>query len=222
LSDPLRLEKVTVQRGSALAVNRVSLSVPRGAVYALLGQRGAGKKPVVDCILGREEPSDGRVLIFGEDAWRKRRRLAGRIARHPEELVGDRELLVLREPGETPRIPIGATAFIAAGSTPSVEEVASHVGILKQGRLILDASVGELDRGLRRIRYVNRMTETRTDFGTELDEFHAVSVKVRGWGIEAIVSDYDPEAFTRFKALDGVEDASIETMTLAEAFEVLG
>jgi ABC-type multidrug transport system ATPase subunit len=200
----------------------VSLAVPRGAVYALLGQRGAGKSPLIDCILGREKPAEGRVLVFGEDAWKKRRRLAGRIARRPEELVGDRELLVLREPGEPPRVPIGATAFLAAGSPKVVEEVASHVGILKQGRLVLDASLQDLDRGLRRIRYVNRMTETRTEFGTELDEFHAVSVKVRGWGIEALVSDYDPEAFARFKALDGVENASIEAVSLADAFEILG
>ena len=84
------------------------------------------------------------------------------------------------------------------------------------------ASLQDLDRGLRRIRYVNRMTETRTEFGTELDEFHAVSVKVRGWGIEAIVSDYEPEAFARFRALVGVENPSIEAVSLADAFEILG
>ena len=222
MSDPLRLEKVTVLRGSAVAVNRVSLGVPRGAVYAMLGQRGAGKTPIIDCILGREKPAEGQVLVFGEDAWRKRRRLAGRIARHPEELAGDRELLVLREPGKPPRVPIGATAFIIAGSPSAVEEVASHVGILKHGRLVLDVTLQDLDRGLRRIRYVNRLTETRTALGTELDEFTAVSVKVRGWGIEALVSDYTPETFARFKSLDGVENASIEAVSLADAFEILG
>lgn len=221
MSDPLRLERVTVRRGSALACNLVSLTVPRGAVYALLGQRGAGKTALLDCVLGREKPAEGRVLVFGEDAWKKRRRLAGRIARHVKDLAGDRELLVVREPSEPPRVPIGATAFLAARSPSAVEEVASHVGILKHGRLVLDVTLQDLDR-LRRIRYVNRMTETRTAFGSELDEFDAVSVKVRGWGIDAIVSDYHPEAFARFRALDGVEDVSVETMTLAEAFKALG
>ena len=40
----------------------------------------------------------------------------------------------------------------------------------------------------RRIRYANRMTETRTDFGNELDAFDAARVQVRGWGIDAVVS----------------------------------
>ncbi len=102
-----------------------------------------------------------------------------------------------------------------------VERVATHVGILKKGRLVLDAPIGRLS-GLRRIRYANRMTETRTAFGTELDEFHALGVRVRGWGVEAIVSDFDAAAFARFRQIDGVEDALAESLTLEEAFEALG
>ncbi len=73
----------------------------------------------------------------------------------------------------------------------------------------------------RRIRYANRLTETRTAFGTELDAFEAVRVQVRGWGIDAIVSNFDEAAFARFRAIDGVDEASAEALPLEEIFVAL-
>ncbi len=73
----------------------------------------------------------------------------------------------------------------------------------------------------RRIRYANRLTETRTAFGTELDAFHAERVRVRGWGIEAIVSNFDETAFEHFRAIDGVENAAAEALPLEEIFLAL-
>ena len=43
-------------------------------------------------------------------------------------------------------------------------------------------------------------------------------VKVRGWGIDAIVSNFDEQAFERFRAIDGVDDASAEALPLEEIF----
>ena len=91
-------------------------------------------------------------------------------------------------------------------------------GILKDGRLVLDESLESLKARFRRIRYANRQTETRTTFGTELDAFDAVRVQVRGWGIDAIVSNFDDAAFERFRAIDGVENATAEALPLEEVF----
>ncbi len=65
------------------------------------------------------------------------------------------------------------------------------------------------------------MTETRQEYGNELDAFDAVSVKVRGWGIEAIVSDFDEEKFERFRATDGVREPRAEPLSLPEIFEAV-
>lgn len=112
----------------------------------------------------------------------------------------------------------GTTVFLTTHDLAAVEGIATRVGILKGGRLILDEEVETLKSRFRRIRYANRMTETRTDFGNELDQFDAVKVKVRGWGIDAVVSDWTAEKFERFRQLDGVEDADEEAMTLEEIF----
>jgi len=217
VGDVVRVERLTVRFAEIVACAGVSLSVPRGAVYALLGRTGAGKTTLVRCLLGQQEPDSGRVLVFGEDPLKKRRRLARRIATSAGE---ERELVLLDDPAETPSLPADATALVATSSPALVEPIATHLGILKKGRLVLDAEIGRLS-GLRRIRYAKRMTETRTAFGTELDEFHALGVRVRGWGVEAIVSDFDAGAFARFRQIDGVEDALAESLTLEEAFEAL-
>lgn len=92
------------------------------------------------------------------------------------------------------------------------------MGFLRGGRLLLDDDVATILSRFRRITYVNEITETRTEYGNELDVFDAVRVKVRGWGVEALVSNFDDAAFERFRGIDGVNDARAEAMTLAEIF----
>jgi ABC-2 type transport system ATP-binding protein len=112
----------------------------------------------------------------------------------------------------------GTTIFLTTHDLSGFEGIATRVGILKQGRLALDEDTETLKARFRRIRYANRLTETRTAFGTELDAFDAVRVKVRGWGIDAIVSNFDDAAFERFQAIDGVENATAEALPLEEIF----
>jgi ribose transport system ATP-binding protein len=49
------------------ALNRVSLSVGRGEVLALIGENGAGKSTLMKILAGVVEPSEGSVRIDGED-----------------------------------------------------------------------------------------------------------------------------------------------------------
>lgn len=48
-------------------IEGVSFSVPRGAVFALLGHNGAGKTTTINCILDLVHPDRGEVSIMGED-----------------------------------------------------------------------------------------------------------------------------------------------------------
>ncbi|MBC8646461.1 MAG: ABC transporter ATP-binding protein [Thermoanaerobaculia bacterium] len=112
----------------------------------------------------------------------------------------------------------GATVFLTSHDLAGIESVASRVAILQEGRLVLDEDLEALKSRFRRIRYGNSATETRTAFGTELDEFEAMRVKVRGWGIDAIVSNFDEGAFERFRQVDGVVDAEAGPMSLEEIF----
>jgi len=292
LTDPLRLEGLTVRYGRTLACRDVSVAVPPGSVYALLGRNGAGKSSLVRCLLGQQKASEGRALLFGEDSWTTRRVAMEKTGVVPEEpdappamtaaeldafcrrvyarwdspAVGARlarfdvplkvpfgklskgqkgqvllalalghspEMLVLDDPtlgldvvarralceevvGEL--ADRGTTVFLTTHDLAAFEGLATRVGILKEGRLAVDEDLEALRARFRRIRYSNRLTESRTAFGTELDAFDAVRVQVRGWGIDAVVSNFEEGAFERFRAIDGVENAEASAMPLEEIF----
>ena len=110
------------------------------------------------------------------------------------------------------------TVFLTTHDLAGVERMADRVGILKDGKLVLDEELETLKSRFRKIRYGNEVTETRADYGKELDAFDAVRVKVRGWGVEAVVSNYDDLHFERFQSQDGVVGAEVSAMPLEEVF----
>src|SRR5215470_10793250 len=112
----------------------------------------------------------------------------------------------------------GTTVFLTTHDLAGFEGLATRAGILKDGRLVLDEEIETLKSRFRRIRYGNRITEARTAYGTELDAFDAVKVKVRGWGVDAVVSNYDDSAFDRLRETEGVVDAQVAPMSLEEIF----
>src|SRR2546428_2244889 len=52
---------------STTALDSVSLSMPRGAVYGLVGANGAGKTTLIKHILGLLRAESGTVRVFGLD-----------------------------------------------------------------------------------------------------------------------------------------------------------
>ncbi len=62
------LEHLTRRFGATAAVDDLSLTIPRGAICALIGPSGAGKSTALRLINRLIEPDSGRVLINGEDA----------------------------------------------------------------------------------------------------------------------------------------------------------
>jgi len=52
------------------ALNDVSLTVPQGAIYGILGRSGAGKSTLIRCLNLLERPTAGRILVNDRDITR--------------------------------------------------------------------------------------------------------------------------------------------------------
>ena len=67
----IRLENLTKHYGSFVAVDDISMEVPRGLLHGFLGPNGAGKTTTLRMIAGILRPTDGRVLIGGDDVHKQ-------------------------------------------------------------------------------------------------------------------------------------------------------
>ncbi|WP_149139504.1 sulfate/molybdate ABC transporter ATP-binding protein [Gemmobacter caeruleus] len=64
----IEIDEISRLFGATAALHPVSLSVPSGALVALLGPSGSGKTTLLRILGGLEFPSSGRVLFDGQDA----------------------------------------------------------------------------------------------------------------------------------------------------------
>lgn len=74
--------------GSIAAVDGLSLSVPRGAVYALVGRNGSGKTTTIRMLLDLARPDAGTARVLGMDVHTERVKVLERVG-----YVSDRPLL---------------------------------------------------------------------------------------------------------------------------------
>ena len=63
----VEIRKLTRMFGKALALDDVSLTVPRGGVFGLIGGNGAGKTTLIKHLLGLLRPQSGSIRVFGLD-----------------------------------------------------------------------------------------------------------------------------------------------------------
>jgi ABC-2 type transport system ATP-binding protein len=70
--------------GGIVAVDRLNLTVPAGAIFALLGDNGAGKTTTLRMLTGLTPPDAGSATMLGKDCWSASVELRQRVAYVPE------------------------------------------------------------------------------------------------------------------------------------------
>ena len=65
-------------------MDNLSLNIPAGSIFALLGDNGAGKSTTIRILNGLTPPDTGYAKILGHDAWRDASELRRRIGYVPE------------------------------------------------------------------------------------------------------------------------------------------
>lgn len=113
----LAVDQLSVDYGGLRALHSVSLSVPAGAVVALLGANGAGKSTTLRAISGLVKPAAGRIELDG-------RRIDGR---RPHQIARLGLLQVPEGRGIFPSLTVRANLKMASyitGKGDSAEEEA--------------------------------------------------------------------------------------------------
>jgi ABC-2 type transport system ATP-binding protein len=82
MSTLLEVNKVVKQYGDYVALNEVSLTVPKGSIYGLLGPNGAGKTSLIRIINQITLPDSGEIILDGEKLHPKHVQYIGYL---PEE-----------------------------------------------------------------------------------------------------------------------------------------
>lgn len=219
----IRVQEFTKRYGGVPAVDRLSLEVPEGSVFGLLGENGAGKTTTIQALLGLVQPDAGRIEVLGLDPTRDGLEIRRRVGYVPEvpvlyegmtvadigwfaagfhprglggagsylgryneltrefdlpatrkikalskgmrakvslalALASDPGLLILDEPTSGLDMLVrleflesvvdlagaGRTVLLSSHQIGEVERVASHVGLLHQGRLVLAEALEDL------------------------------------------------------------------------------
>ena len=84
MTTALSTTSLTKYYGEIAAVRDVSLDVPTGAVFGLVGANGAGKTTFLSMATGLLRPSTGTAVIDGVDVWADPTAARGRIGLLPD------------------------------------------------------------------------------------------------------------------------------------------
>lgn len=63
----IEIDRLTRRYGDVLALDGLTLSVPRGSIYGFLGPNGAGKTTTISLLMGLVEPTEGNARVLGFD-----------------------------------------------------------------------------------------------------------------------------------------------------------
>jgi ABC-2 type transport system ATP-binding protein len=69
MNPAIELHKVSKIYPGKLALDSLSLAIPSGAIFALLGDNGAGKSTTIRILNGLTPPDRGYAKILGHDTW---------------------------------------------------------------------------------------------------------------------------------------------------------
>ncbi|MFF2483578.1 ABC transporter ATP-binding protein [Paenibacillus sp. NPDC058071] len=138
---------LTKSYGSQLGVNQLSLHVPKGKIYGLLGRNGAGKTTAMRMMLNLVRPTSGSIKLFGAD-YRERPdkiyRKIGSLIETPgfyNNLTGRENLhIIARLRGQHRKDSI-ARALEAVGLDKEQDKIFAHYSMGMKQRLGMAAAM---------------------------------------------------------------------------------
>lgn len=287
--DAITTERLTVRYRGKTALDGLDLRVPRGSIFAFLGDNGAGKTTTMKVLTGLAPADSGRATILGLDCWSRAIELRHRVGYMPERprfydwmtvsaigwftasfhrpgflaryhdwasrlgldpekrlkdlskggyarvglalaLAPDPEILLLDEPTSgldlltrreflTSLVELaasGRTILISSHSIAELERACTHVGLLRDGKMILTATLEEMRKTVRRLslRFASHPPDP-SGLGTVLER----NGSGRFW--QVLVQNPNADAIASLKSDPEISDFEDVPVTLEEVYAAL-
>jgi len=132
----IQFENVTKRFGGQTAIDHVSYEVPRGVVFALLGENGAGKTTSIRTMLGLETPTSGTARVLGMESHRNGIQIRRQIGYVPEQ------------PALYDWMTVGEIGWFTAGFYPD-GYLQSYYELAKGYQLPLKKKIKSLSKGMK-------------------------------------------------------------------------
>src|ERR1700757_455677 len=85
--DAIRISNLVKKYGTVVAVDNLSLEVPKGSMFGFLGPNGSGKSTTIGCLTGLLDPTSGGIEILGDRFGPNSVELKRRMGVMPETLA---------------------------------------------------------------------------------------------------------------------------------------
>ncbi|MBL8515010.1 MAG: ATP-binding cassette domain-containing protein [Betaproteobacteria bacterium] len=116
------------------ALAGVSLTVARGEMVAVTGRSGAGKSTLLKLIAGIERPTQGDVLVNGQNVGQLREAGLAALRRNLGLVFQDHRILFSRSVGENVALPLEIAGMPRTESAKRVRAALDKVGLLDRER----------------------------------------------------------------------------------------
>jgi len=143
----VELRHISKRFGELVVLDDVSLAMPRGRAYCILGRSGTGKSVALKHIVGLIKPDAGQVLVEGEDITAMRPRDLSRVRQRIGLLFQSAALFDSISVGENVAFPLRRhTQLDRAAIRARAEELLGQVGLEAE----YDKMPADLSGGMRK------------------------------------------------------------------------
>ena len=124
------LRKVyAVPGGEVVALDGIDLSIQRGQIYGIIGMSGAGKSTLIRCLNRLDTPTDGEILINGQNILAMNSKQLMAMRRKVSMIFQSFNLLMQKTVARNVRYPLDIAGVPRAKSNERVKELLKLVGL---------------------------------------------------------------------------------------------
>ena len=115
--------------GEVVALDNISLTIERGDIYGVIGMSGAGKSTLIRCLNRLDQPSDGLILIDGQNILAMNDLELRKTRRRMAMIFQQFNLLMQKTVAHNVRYPLEIAGIPKKQANEKVQELLKVVGL---------------------------------------------------------------------------------------------